>query len=1538
MLNAYETIKVIFKQTDVQQGKDMSKAGIQSNRGDGYQTLVAFDWALRVLSDPTYAWIEVDSTTWPVDDVVIGKTDDTVICCQCKKNQPTHTAWTVSTLADELRKATQLLASDSTATVRFYSRTAFGELAALKEYGVNYADARSYRENLGVANRATDKALEDFLPKSDPSFSTFDFLGRTHFENTPGLELMQELLQERLRQLSSNSAKAYQALWTHLDHLGMRANVSGSQSSAIQHRLTKADLKTLIEQEGATLASPINVSELRAVLKSTSIIGRNWRRDIGGERIQSPLVSEIMAAIDGENRAILVMGNPGSGKTCVMLSLQEALENRSQTTTDIQSLFIQSREFADLSNAQERQALGLNERWVECVARMAEAAHTVVVIDSLDVLSIAREHSVLDYFLAQIDRLLLIPNVTVITACRDFDRRYDKRIAQRQWDREFKCAPLSWDTEIAPLLSSLGIDISSLDHTTRELISNPRELALYVELAQQRGSFNVVTSQALAQHYLNIFVQSNASLGDVAMQALEETAAEMLKSRSLAVPVQRFPASQGIQRALLSQQILQFTQDEKLTFGHQTLLDVLVISRAIRQGITLDAFIRDLPSVPFVRPSIRSFIAQLATEDRRKLRAQLRTVLLGNHAFHIRRLVAECLVGQPPHDEDWPLIRDLKAQHPDVFQVIYFQGIRVEWHYFWLKFLVPNLIDARDKSGLERHVQRVAQWKNEDAQGVIDFWLATLSRDWVDREHLCGQLTFALYDFDRSHAARMAPLLEILLQMPRQEHSVLGHALARCVVAGGMTDVELWRYIVGEISAEDVRAYHFGNKLHCQPHEFGSSDDKFLSQRMQHSIALLDLAVATVEQWQHIKDNYRASFLRETSYSDAHSQTDMRHVDGERVLWDAIEFGIVFHAKTNSEWWQRNRERLCFSVDAALSYFAILGCTEAPMTNLDVIGHMLCKRDLLESALSYELGTLILGTFIHLDARVQDAIQKQVLEIDLEHANDPKRRIWMLQAQAQLILAIPCHLRSIPSQAVVAEYENFKWPLLRQPSIDMRVGMVGTPFFYEIFLGTSDRGVLNLLKHYNGYAQDLGDEFLTGGEDQVGGQLREAASRDPSRFIALLDTHWDDISTKFRNDILDGARTYLAYKNGNLQSNNWTSLNEPDAVTLAQKILGELEKHPEHWHHSREAASALEACAHVIQDTPTASRLMALTNDFLTLTEESSVSGDSVNLLTKGINMAKGKVADALIILVTQLKKHGSPWPEQLSSALKTMSGDAHPAVRAVVLRRLPYLLHLDPDFGRELFQQAMHENCSGLWEMAEPCLYYTYHKQFDFVAPWLDRLRHEGVDKELAIWGRISALSALSNQVEISDLLATLKAINSENAWHGAASVWTHPANLQQHRTQCLTGLQAGLEAESPFAGSVARKVRNVFRAKSSLVAIPIEVLQRCFTLLEDAANATRTDVYGIDAWLNATSLQDPTYALEATEIYIHFVRKTKSYIYDHENNLTQLLTRLFTQAEEQEEADGGSMLQRVVGIQDDLMALGVNGVEDWLKAVERL
>ena len=1134
----------------------------------------------------------------------------------------------------------------------------------------------------------------------------------------------------------------------------------------------------------------MSLVEVRASFASTSAIGRSWHRDIGGQRIPNPVLNDLLSAIHTGKRAILLTGLPGSGKTCVMLALQEALEQRAQARIDIVPLFIQSREFADLSTAQDRQAQGLPDQWVKKAARMAEEAQVVVVIDSLDVLSIAREHCVLTYFLAQIDRLLLIPNITVVTACRDFDRHYDRRIAERQWDYELKCQPLNWESEIAPLLDTLGINTTTIDDDTRELIRNPRELALFVELALREGSFNVVTSQALAQRYLDTLVRANDALSETAMQAIETIANEMLKSRRIMVPHQRFTASQDILRLLCSLNVLQETQGGELTFGHQTLLDVLVISGAVRRGVTLNEFIQGLPPVPFVRPSIRSFVAYLAMGERRKFRKQLRTVLTGSAAFHIRRLVAESLAEQIPQDDDWPLIRELRYKHREVFQVVYIQARRAEWHYFWFTHLVPVLKDARDAEGMTTHAHRVSQWINEDPTGVMAFWTEILQMDWMDEKQILTQLSHYLSKIDTENLELVTPLLERLLSMPRQEHSLLGQIVARCVAADSMKDIWLWRYITGDINDKDVREYRFHNRLYCQSHEFGNRHDTFLLQRMVQSTTLLDLALDSIEQWSRTRlssygstrKGHHSIFLSVTSYGDAHSQHDHSYKDSENILFDAIEAAILNHAKTHSDWWQVNCKRLSFSHEGALRYFVILACTTNPEANIDLIGCILRGKDMLESDLSFELGTLMQAAFIYLDTPTQHAVMACILTVHEDDLTNGHYLYWILKKRAELIVTIPSYLRSPEAQAVLDDYEKTEGVLIRHPDIMSRGGTVHAPFSFEEFHRISDSGVLCLLAHYSEYKRDF-DDFLVGGEQEVGGQLREASSLQPTRFLRLLSTYWIDISEGFRDDIMDGIANYLAYRYGNLKTNGkWEPLDEPDAPALASHILAELERHPKHWCHNRAASNAMQACAHVIKDTQNAARLVFLAIGFASLREESTSKGDSVDLITTGINMMSGHVIEALMILANSFQENNVSFPELLSPALRRFSGKEHPAIRALIVRRLPYLQSQNYELGWDLFHLAM-QDATGLWQIAEPCLYYAYHNHFEEVTLLLARIHHEGCGKDMETWGRISALAALSMHIDISTLIKDLNVLDNTEAWRGAASVWTHPENIKRHR-----------------------------------------------------------------------------------------------------------------------------------------------------------
>jgi hypothetical protein len=1523
----------------------MSLSGVRSNRGDGYQTLVALDWALDVLTNDSYSYLEIDSTALDasgapitVDDVVVGLADGGKICCQSKKNQTHFEAWGIADLADELNKSARLMHGDPKSFVRFYTRGSFGALAKLCEHSATQPNVVAYRQSLTKELAKTDADLASSIATGF-GLSTFDFLRRTKFECTPELDRMQERINERLASLVSNPKGAFDALWTRLDMLGARMGNGTSANIVDAHRLTKTDLNEIVTRAGATIIPPRSEQELTNTFASASSIGRSWCRDIAGKRIPIVTVSELVDAVNQKERSVLLTGNPGAGKTCVLLELQDALEARSE----IASLFIQAREFANCLTPEARAAQGLPTDLVGLIGRMADSKQSVVIVDSLDVLSLSRAHGVLEYFLAQIDRILLIKNVTVVVACRDFDRKYDTRISERKWDRTVITAPLDWDVIVAPIVGENGVNPETLDATTRALIQNPRELALFVDIARRTGGFNVGTSQALSQIYLRATVQNDPALGNDAMTGIEQMAHKMLVSRRLDVPRTQVQLADNMVTRLLSAGVLHQTATGNLEFGHQTLLDVLVISGAERSELTLKALIEKLPAVPFVRPTIRAYVSSLAGHDRTTFRKQLRAVFDSDAAFHIKRLVAESLAEQQPQDDDWSLIRHLHRKHRELFNSLYQCSTLHAWHYFWLKYLIPCAIAEHDEQSLAMHVHRIAAWQRLDPAGVLSFWAEMLKLDWLDQDRIARTIGYALGDFDSTADASAEYLIRTLLRRPQQKHDCLGKAVSRCLATGGATDELLWQYITGDVSNEDVLGHHFDQKLRCQPHEF--KEDTFLESRMLGSDALLECAIADTERWSALRNEtysrrvgFREGFLTQTSYDAAHSNHAMQHVSAETVLFNAMQRAILQHAKLHSAWWVAHREHLCRSDDGAIRYFAMLAVTEFPGSNTAQASSLLLDKELQQARLHFEIATLLQAAFFYLN----DTDQERVLAVVLtwQHNDDLEPSLWVLRERAELLSAIPACLRSPGAQAVLDAWEATYGSCVRLPQIHSSGGMVVPPFSYERFLEMSDHGAIRILAHYQSdLRRDYEYESLVGGAEQVERQLSEAASRSPTRFLRFLDDRWADIPERFTDDILDGAATYLAHRHGRLQFDaaHWIPVEEPDASSLASSILDEIERHPVRWRHNRSAAKALAACATVILNADDASRLLFAATGFAGCPEarddEDSIEQDLVSV---GINMIRGDAAQAALTVAVNFAKANLPFPELLVPTLTRFALDLNPAVRAVIVRELPYLQSISPTLGWKLFGSALRESDERLWTVAEPCLYYGYHKRFAAVSVFLNEIAGTGKGKSLKTWGRISGLAVLSDLIELPVFISQLRALSSYDAWCGATSVWAANAGNLEHSAKCFEALMIGLSIDGITRLSVARGMNRMFRDNGRVTLVPTSVVDLYFSALEGEKSDERVNLYGFDDWLNLTCPLRPDETLESTERFAMFVERTKHRLYDH-GAVSKLMTSFFREAEEREESDAGIMLKRVIAIQDKFLAIGIHGLDEWLRDAER-
>ena len=1429
----------------------MSLAGTRSDQGDAYQTQVALSWAISMLNDQNIVALEVNSTAIDggqpvqVDDVVVRHANGPTIFCQCKKNVQEFKAWTAASLGDELKKALSQLRSVPGAFMRFYSRSPFGELAKLRDYASTQPTSTAYLTSLSDELRKVHLHVLG-LDSAATEEKVFELLRQTTFHHSPDFATLEAEQLDRLRPLVTSSQAVHATLWSAIDRLGAKLPPVSTYTSSAQHSIDRPQLLKLVHDAGSVTTPMRSEQEAMKPLQLLSSVGRAWKRDVGGIRLPRAVTSEVRAVLCSAARSVLVTGGPGAGKSCVLLDLLDSVElDRSHFC-----VYMQSRSFAECRTSQDRELMGWPADVIGLIARVAETKAVLVLLDSLDVLSISREHDALNFFLSLVDRLVELNGVTVVAAARSFDAAYDARLATRKWDLKISLGDLDWSIDVAPLLRTWGVNEDSIVGEARSLLCNPRHLALFKDLIE-RGAVPIEkTHFELTRRYLEVVVRQDPALGDTALQSLEELAAQMLRRRTLAVARVRANLDQKVESALLSAGVVQLTGRGSLEFTHQTLLDVLAISSWERTGRGLQQFVASLPAVPFVRPTIRAYVLTVAAVDRRELRTHVRGIASADVPHHLSRLVVETYADLEPEDDDWPMVRWL-LRKPSLFLALFGKANTLAWHHFWFKFLAPLAWQERDGPRLLQLAHRAEPHIVSDGDQVLAFWLRVLETDWIDLSHFAMYVGFKLGEYKGPPKVGIKPLVMKLVQWPKMDHDSVGCAVMNAVNLDCVSDDVLWQYIAGSIDDEAATSFGIEQALRCDSHNFG---DEQLANRMKASEDLLNLALTTVEAWRRSMDaRYRSqadweqSQLRCTSYESDHREGPM-HLSNDDLLFRAIEAGVLERANKNTPWWQSNKQRLAESREGALRYWVVKALTVNPSLDLDLAAELASQPSMLSSMLAHEVGEMIREKSPYFSAEQFDRIHSAIEGLDI-----PQDLSDHYRAQRyELIKAIPCCYRSANLQAELDQVEAKVGAIHRKSDIHPNGGMVTPPFGMERFLEANDDDVIRLLEHYR---QSNPGEWgnSVGGSEHVGYQLAEAASRAPNRFLNLLGAHWIEIPERFREPILDGCSNHLSRRSGVLQDPGGTWKSEDTTATdvLSAALLDELERHSSFWHASRSKAKALEAtsrCIGLALAHRVAFQLMAF--------RTSDAQVEHKNPVWTGLNSEAGEAASASTELLIRFLDGDAQVPPLLLSALRTFGSHENPGTRAMILRRLAYIIHKSRPLGLELFDRCMAKDSPALWKVAEPCLYHSYHSHFEWVAPALDRLRlssssgseDESADleaddqvkdpKAMATWARISALSSLTGHIGLEPFIESLQQLKDPAAWRGAVGVWSCNMHLAQHESACAQGLSAALSSDST-PQSVSTDIDQIFDLKDVRVAVPDELVRLLFSKFGDKKNS---------------------------------------------------------------------------------------------------
>lgn len=1527
----------------------MSRAGTKSNQGDDYQRMVAMHWLIRLLSDDNIHYIQAESNGLPgidekvsIDDIVIVYKDGKTRNIQAKKNQPTNRAWNLSDLKGELLKIKDQLEVNSNVLVELYSRTPFGDLQSLCEASREYTDLAAFQREAGQVLQKTlgNLAREWCISENE----TLQLLRRLEFGPYHSFDEWLRLNRQELSRLVPHVELALPVLESFL-------NTHQSKLQSTSLTIHREHVLEQLKQAGLTLAPTWDEAEILGQFRQASRIGREWKRTVGDQQIRRLELDELITLVDSGADTVLVTDRPGSGKTCLLLDLADHIESG----VKFGMLFIKGDRFNHLCSDANLKAAGLPEDIVGFCGRLSEYRRVVVIIDSLDVLSLNREHGAMTFFLNLIDRLNSMRGVTVIAACRSFDLKYDPMLRDRKWEHEIHLADFDYDTVVAPLLKEWGITETNIDEELKQLLRLPQNLRLFEAVAQRSESQTVRNAYELHEIYLDEVVLKNSNLGHPAMVILQQLADRLVHERSHLIPLAAFTGDETILRALVSNGVLYQDSVGNLGFGHQTLFDSLVVYSALARGDDLATFIKAHPPFPFLRPAVRTFVFHLRTHAPEVFPRQLWAVLTDEDvAYHFKRLIVESLAEIVPQEKDWPLIRRLFQMQPELFRRLFWCVEGKAWFRFLVDHWLPSLgLPATDGEWYTLFVTHFDRWMDSHPKEVVTLWLHALSDGWDKTDRLQWRISIDLCKFSHWETKGIRELIEVLQKDSKSDRDMLGKVISRYVVATNQGDDLLWRYITKDVDKQDTQGLSFGYKLHCEPHNFHK--EQFLKDRLILSDQLLNLVINSLKKWAardtclSTQHTLRSSFLHKSSWQRRHSQHDTHYADSMSVLMDGVEQAFIHHAVADDAWWRENEEGLRSTPEETIRYFLAKAYTANPESNVDGMSVMLSDKDLLcYGQINHELGEMISIGYHLLDKKVQERNQSHILGLyDDEDWGEDEIPEWTFRNIYEFLIWIPGIFRLPESQSFIDQYQPIFGDYRPTPQIYSSGGWVGSPVSLNQLLALSNEGIFRLMDYYDDYRSNSSHpaDNLTGGRDMVERTLNEAAACDPVRYLDLVpELVRREFHSSYLASLLEGVSNHLRYRFGRLQHpKGWQPTEpEPDGTSLAHSMLNQLEALPEILDDGYATVRILEACCEVLHDKDSVERLVFLLfrllrhpspeidKQIVFNQDKEGIASD--DLLHIAINSVRGIAAGSAISLCNRLLTLEKEPPELLFPLLRHYARDPVQAVHAALLNHLPSLTYKRRSWGWQLFRDIFHEPQRLLWPLAERHLYYQYHEHFDDVAPFLERMLSESPKESAKVWARITTLASISGHIDQDDLFQRLEFIGSMSAWEGAAQVFAANLDTQKNNGLCSLGLGRILELEE-HSESLFSTIAHAFSLKKHGRRLDQEFAKKFIDAIESGARCH--NLYELLDWTADVAGRDPIIALGVCEQLVDKLSDLES---SHELWRTEsLISTLSSILREADETEDELLIRRAVKLQDKFLRMDIHGIDDYFMQAGR-
>lgn len=1518
----------------------MSTSGLASGKGIDYQRWIACEWVVRMLYDESIAKIETESTriqngeSVKVDDCIVHGRDGSVVYMQCKSNNSRRSHWTFSDLSDDLAKAwEQWVNSSGKTSMHFYSEDPFGDLVRLSTKARDVDDDASFRHLLPNDLMALYRKFKVMVGLDVEESRLWLFLRTLEFQ-VKLVDDVRQSLSSRLSSMITFADKAEAILFTMVSNASSRAKQDASDLfESPSAFLTKEKVVERLNQKGIWNVQPYNKQEIVSSLHDLSLCGRDWIRSIGEKKRIFPELPSILDQIVRTDCSVVIHGEAGIGKTCFLLDLAEALERED----NVFCLFLQTRDYGDLEIGNWEHA-GLPLDLEGRIARMAEYEKVVVVLDSMDALSIGKCHSSLKRFCRMVGQLRLMRGVSIVAACRSFDLDYDANLSCIQWDEKVRLNGWQWDEDMKHFFSDHGWD--EPDEAQKSLLSNPRLLSLYYTMRVQGTSSFARTEAELIEAYLHHvstrdYLRTCGNVSEIRI-SLERMALTMLEGRRLDLPVLESGLSEHVESALQSAGILLKNDRGNLMFRHQTFVDVLVVSSIRRAKKTLSQWLRDQPPVPFIRPTVRAYIFHLRQMDMRGFRQQIRQFLVADGmAFHFKRLVVESMAEMDPVEDDWPLIRSLFQDNEKLFHFMYVKAKRTAWLPIWRDFLFPSICRDHDRRNwVDNYVFRLGVFYAENADAVVAYWLEILEQGIIDKRSTAQSIAHALSTQQPRQTPEFRRLIQKILPLCTEDkhgYSSFSSILMKWVDQSDTNDDVLFQYIVHQLKDQTVDSVEILEKnLRVSPKYFRGDND-FLYDRLLSSDWLIENIIELLIQWE--TDLKRAGQdVRLFGKLDHTQQRDS--LDGDninfRLLIRYVCQACVYRIQTSLTWWERQGANLMQVRETSLIGYYILAYTmnEGVGSNVqDALSvfrwHLNDKR----AFLWVWRGKILSHIAYRMEDNDLEDIQSYLLHLAQDSQDSALIRI------CYYLHCIPSYWRLVKTHEFLSIHEKngISWDLCLECTKigEIKMGKYSSPVKSDRLISLSDQSILRILELSEKGDDWRSDQFESW--DCLPNEFLKVAEIAPQRMLIFLRNYWSSISLSVRSSILHGCAWHVRYRTHSLSSDTWKPVEEPDIQHLALSLLAVVENHSHDDLEELSICEVLYACCEIVErnDYGMMKRLVSLLRAY---------AYDNNPKLNDMLNTTVGKVLEGSMRMAAKGGLRSEEIKGRLWQVLLTLVTHPSLAVRQALMKQGAMLIHSEPEKGWGLFEYIVSQNPTCWeWEETFTCLWHHYRNYPARIQTCLASMWNHDAPKMKNKWAKIQALCCLEQLLTLQEWKEVMEAHDHVDAWKGATAVCIHngcdcDANVASLCLEIMRHIAGKCGGERH---QIVETMYESLQVKEMYSSSWIRFI--CLLSSED----DQLDMYGEYGWqitdfLRKVCSEYPESVLPVVEMLERNLTEDER-MYRSSKDVAVILTDLFRYGEELELQDNGAFLSRVLTVQDSLFAKGLQ-LDDWLDQCARV